>query len=76
MWGIINIYHGIMTVKPCVPKNWEEFNVKFKWKNAVYNLKYKKGDEKEIAINNDQLKIKQNEIELQDSGEFDILITF
>ena len=72
----INIYHGIMTVKPCVPKNWEEFNVKFKWKNAVYNLKYKKGDEKEIAINNDQLKIKQNEIELQDSGEFDILITF
>ena len=38
----IKIYHGKMEIHPCVPDNWEQFDVDFKWKDAEYLLKYRK----------------------------------
>lgn len=38
----LKIYHGELKIKPCVPKDWNEFEVDFKWKNAKYHIKYER----------------------------------
>ena len=46
----IKIYHGKMEIQPCVPYNWEQFNVNFKWKDAEYLLKYRKTGRYKIQV--------------------------
>jgi len=46
----IKIYHGKMEIHPCVPDNWEQFNVDFKWKDAEYLLKYRKTGRYKIQV--------------------------
>ena len=48
----LKIYHGELKIKPCVPKDWNEFEVTFRWKNAKYNIKYERKNEN--AINNSE----------------------
>ena len=31
-----------MEIHPCVPDNWKQFDVEFKWKDAEYFIKYRK----------------------------------
>lgn len=38
----LKIHHGILKIKPCIPDDWTNFEVIFKWKNATYNIKYEK----------------------------------
>ena len=45
----LKIYYGELKIKPCVPKDWNEFEVTFRWKNAKYNIKYKRTNK--IVIN-------------------------
>ena len=72
----LKIRHGILKVEPCVPKDWDKFQVKFKWKNAIYNIEYKKNYEK-----NDKIKMIVDgrcveEIKLVNNGEFNILVIY
>ena len=46
----IKIYHGKMEIHPCVPDNWEQFNVDFKWKDAEYFIKYRKTGRYKIQV--------------------------
>ncbi|MBR3325582.1 MAG: hypothetical protein IKG14_06050 [Clostridia bacterium] len=73
----LNIYHGELTINPCVPKEWKEFKVKFKWKQATYHIKYKQIGERKTIIQNNNLIIKENEsIKLQEKGECEIKVYF
>ena len=42
----LKIHHEILKIKPCVPDDWSNFEVTFKWKKATYNIKYER---KQIA---------------------------
>ena len=46
----IKIYHGKMEIHPCVPDNWEQFNVDFKWKDAEYLINYRKTGKYKIQV--------------------------
>ena len=39
-----------MEIHPCVPDNWEQFDVDFKWKDAEYLLKYRKTGRYKIQV--------------------------
>ena len=28
-----------MKIQPCIPKEWKEYEIKYKWKNTLYNIK-------------------------------------
>ena len=28
-----------MKIQPCIPKEWKEYEIKYKWKNSLYNIK-------------------------------------
>ena len=38
----IKIKQGVLKIKPCFPKDWQNAKVQIKWKNAVYNIEYQK----------------------------------
>ena len=65
----LKIHHGILKIKPCVPKAWNEFEVNFNWKDAMYHIKYeKKKISTEEEINSNIAKnIKGNSLNQQDN---------
>lgn len=75
----IKIYHGNMSIHPCVPKTWGEFEVTFKWKQATYWIRYKQVGEYKIVIENNQKLLDVNEkgeIQLKETGEYEIKVYF
>ena len=76
----LHIHHGKLRINPCVPKDWKEFEVTFKWKEATYTIKYKQiGDYKVIQNTNDTQQLiinKQGIIDLEDKGKYEIKIYF
>lgn len=53
----LKIYHRELKIKPCVPKDWNEFEVNLKWKNANYHIRYER---KNSGINNKDKKQEKN----------------
>ena len=69
----LKIHHGELKIMPSVPKDWNKFEVTFRWKNAKYNIKYERINE------NTQMYLdgeKVDEIKLKDEGEFDVKVEF
>ena len=34
----LKIKNGFVRIEPCIPSSWKEYNIKYKWKNAFYNI--------------------------------------
>jgi N,N'-diacetylchitobiose phosphorylase len=47
--GIRPAYNGLI-IDPCIPSNWKEFEVKRKWRGAIYNIKVKNPDGVEKGV--------------------------
>ncbi len=62
----IKINHGILTVNPCVPEDWKKFEVKFKYFDAEYTIKYIRGSKKTMILDGKET----NEINLQKKGKY------
>ena len=67
----IKIENNILTVKPCIPKNWEEYEVKFKYKESIYNIKVKNKNRKNTGVEKVMIdgKESENKIILDGSGK-------
>ena len=70
----IKIKHGIMSIMPCIPKDWKEYKIKYKWKNSFYNIIVKNPNGKntgvsKILLNNNVI---ENNIKLEDYGSYNI----
>lgn len=67
----LNIYNNTMSFKPCIPKFWDEFEIKYKFGNSIYNIKVKNPNGKNTGIS--QVLIDGNEHEnkiiLDNSGK-------
>lgn len=35
----LKIYHNTMSLKPCIPKNWDGYSMRFKFGESIYNIK-------------------------------------
>ena len=67
----LNIYHNTMSFKPCIPKFWDEFEIKYKFGNSIYNIKVKNPNGKntgisKVIIDGDE---HENKIVLDGSGK-------
>ena len=47
----IKIHHGIMKIEPCVPDEWKKFEVKIRYYDAEYLIKYEKSNKNETILN-------------------------
>ena len=55
----LKIENGYMTIDPCVPRDWKEYQIQYKWKDSIYHINVKnpngknRGVEKVILDNNE-----------------------
>ena len=65
----LKIEKGYMTIDPCIPKDWKEYQIQYKWKDSIYHINVKnpngknRGVEKVILDNNEV----ENKIKLDGS---------
>ena len=67
----IKIENNVLTLNPCVPKEWEEYFVQYRFKESIYNIKVKNINKsnqvQKIILNN--VEIKEKEIKLIDDNK-------
>ncbi|MBP3596904.1 MAG: hypothetical protein J6J60_05860 [Clostridia bacterium] len=66
------IQDGYLKINPCIPKNWKNFEIHYKYKTSMYNFKINNFKEKntgveKIIINNEV--IQDDKIFLQNNGK-------
>lgn len=74
----LKIKSGVARIEPCIPSSWKEYNIKYKWKNAFYNIVVKNSNGKntgveKVTVNGVELG-ETKEIKLEDSGTFNVEI--
>ena len=67
----LKIYHNCMSFNPCIPKEWDEFEIKYKFGESIYNIKVKNPNRKNsgvstVVMNGD---VVENNIQLDGSGK-------
>ena len=67
----LNVYHNYMSFNPCIPKNWEEYEMKFKYGESIYNIKVENKNGKntgvnKVIVNGEEV---ENKIKLDNSGK-------
>ena len=46
----LKIENGIMKFEPCIPKDWKEYLIRYKWGNSIYNIKIKNPNQKNTGV--------------------------
>ena len=68
----LKIKDGIIRIEPCIPSSWKEYNIKYKWKNAFYNIVVKNPKGKNTGVEKVTVNGEDGEIALEDSGIFNV----
>lgn len=46
----LKIENGVMKFEPCIPKDWKEYLIKYKWGKSIYNIKIKNPNQKNTGV--------------------------
>ena len=58
----LKIEKEMLKIEPCIPKNWKEYSIRYKYKNTIYNIYVKNP----LGKNTEITSFKLNGIEIQD----------
>ena len=67
-----NIKQGILEMNPCIPKDWEEYSIRYRFKNSIYNIKVKNPNGKNMGVEKvfvNGKEIEDKKITLQDNED-------
>lgn len=72
----LKIKKEIISIEPCIPKEWKEYSIKYKWKNSCYNITVKNPNGKntgveKVIVNGQEV---ENKIKLEENGIFNVEI--
>ena len=59
----LNIENRHMKFKPCIPKEWKEYQIIYKWKECIYNIKIKNPYGKNIINEESEILFNGNKVE-------------
>ena len=68
----LNIEGGVLKINPCIPKDWKEYIIRYRYKNSMYNITVKNPNEKNTGVTIFKLngqEIKEKQINLKDDGK-------
>lgn len=69
----LKIENGIMKIEPCISSYWNEYNIKYKWKNAFYNIVVKNPNGKNTGVERIVVNgVETKEIKLEENGVFNV----
>lgn len=46
----LKVEKGYLRIEPCIPKEWKEYQMQYKWKESVYNIKVKNPEGKNTGV--------------------------
>ena len=46
----LKIENGNLKIEPCIPKEWKEYTIRYKWKESIYNIKIKNPNQKNTGV--------------------------
>lgn len=75
----LKIQEGYLKIEPCIPKEWKEYQIQYKWKESIYNIKVQNPEGKNSGVSKVTLNGKEveNHIKLDGSRNvYNILVTF
>ena len=67
----LNIKNKVLTINPCIPKDWKEYSIRYRYKNSIYNIKVKNYNGNNTGVENFYLngrKVSEKEIILNGDG--------
>lgn len=67
----LNIRNNVLKIEPCIPKEWKEYSIKYRYKNSIYNIKVKNDNGKNTGIEKMYLngcEVEEKEIVLNGEG--------
>ncbi len=44
----LKIEKGVLTLKPCIPKDWKEYKIRYEYKTSVYNITVKNVSQSDV----------------------------
>ena len=50
-----------MKIEPCIPKEWKEYQIQYKWKESIYNIRIKNSNGKNMGVS--EIKLNGEKIE-------------
>ena len=50
-----------MKIEPCIPKEWKEYQIHYKWKNSTYHIQVKNPNGKNSGVS--KVLLDENEVE-------------
>ena len=66
------VENNILKIKPCIPKEWKEYKINYKYKNTIYHIVVRNTESKSTGISKmycNGSEVYNKEIELIDDGE-------
>ena len=67
----LKIEYNILKIEPCIPSSWEEYSIRYEYKNSIYNIKIKNPNHKNTGVEKFFLngeEIPEKQIYLLDNG--------
>lgn len=70
----LTIKAGVLSIHPCIPKDWKEYQIHLKWKNSVYHVTVKNPEGKNTEVK--QVLLDGHEVEnairLEENGVYQV----
>ena len=63
----LKIENGYLKIDPCIPKDWKEYSMQYKWENSVYTIKVSNPNNKNTGVT----KVLLNGIEVENKIKLD-----
>ena len=62
----LQIKNEILTIQPCIPKDWKEYSIRYKWKDSIYHIKVINEHQKNTGVEKVMLngEVVENKIKL------------
>ena len=68
----LKIKKGFLSIEPCIPKEWKEYEIKYKYKETIYNIKVKNPNQKMNTVDKfivNGTEINEKQLKLENDGK-------
>jgi len=65
----LKIENEYLSINPCIPKDWKEYQIQYKYKESIYNIKVKNENNKNYGVTKVLLENKEVENKIKLDGE-------
>ncbi|MFR5684054.1 MAG: glycosyl hydrolase family 65 protein, partial [Clostridia bacterium] len=67
----LKVERQILKIEPCIPTNWEEYEMHYRYKDSIYHIKVKNPNRKNIGVDKfivNKQEVEDKQIKLEGSG--------